>query len=387
MTKTAEREAGTKSEASRRGGPGGDGARERARRRLDRLWRRGCEFLGTELAIMGGAMTWVSERNLVAAISNGGGFGVIACGSMNPEQLEAEIVGTLGLTRRPFGVNLITLHPQLDGLIDVCARQRVSHVVLAGGLPAAAAVQRIKSGGAKLLCFAPALAIARKLVRMGADAIVIEGMEAGGHIGPVSTGVLAQEILPHIRDVPVFVAGGIGRGEAIVSYLEMGASGAQLGTRFVCAHESIAHPRFKQAFIRAGARDAVPSLQLDGRFPVIPVRALANQGTQRFLEAQRSIVDRFNRGEVSQKDGQLEIEHFWAGALRRAVIEGDVETGSVMAGQSVGMVTREQSTAEILAELVEQAVSTLVARDLEPEEEEPGTPRRVPDEGRARAGG
>jgi enoyl-[acyl-carrier protein] reductase II len=356
------------------------------RARLDRLWQRGRDFLGCELAIMGGAMTWVSERNLVAAISNGGGFGVIACGSMNPEQLEAEIAGTVALTRRPFGVNLITLHPQLNELIDVCVRQRVGHVVLAGGLPNGAAVQRIKGGGARLLCFAPALAIARKLVRMGADAIVIEGMEAGGHIGPVSTGVLAQEILPHIRDVPVFVAGGIGRGEAIVSYLEMGAAGVQLGTRFVCAHESIAHPNFKRAFVRAGARDAVPSIQLDARFPVIPVRALANQGTQRFLDAQRSIVDRFNRGEVSQKDGQLEIEHFWAGALRRAVIEGDVETGSVMAGQSVGMVTREQSTAEILAELVEQAVATLVARDLE-SEAEPGARRRAPDGGQARAGG
>ncbi len=163
--------------------------------------------------------------------------------------------------------------------------------------------------------------------------------------------------------VPVFVAGGIGRGEAIVSYLEMGASGVQLGTRFVCAHESIAHPRFKQAFIRAGARDAVPSVQLDPRFPVIPVRALANEGTQRFLDMQRQIIDRFNRGEVSQKDAQLEIEHFWAGALRRAVIEGDVESGSVMAGQSVGMVTREQSTKEVLDELVAQAVAALVASE------------------------
>jgi enoyl-[acyl-carrier protein] reductase II len=229
--------------------------------------------------------------------------------------------------------------------------------------------------------------IARKLVRMGADAIVIEGMEAGGHIGPVSTGVLAQEILPHLRDVPVFVAGGIGRGEAIVSYLEMGASGAQLGTRFVCAHESIAHPRFKQAFIRAGARDAVPSTQLDARFPVIPVRALANQGTRRFMEAQKRILERFSRGEVSQKDGQLEIEHFWAGALRRAVVDGDVEAGSLMAGQSVGMVTREQSTREILEELVAQAVAALTARELDADDGGPGPKRRAPDAGRARAEG
>jgi len=341
--------------------------RERAARaHLDKLWRRGSAFLGCPYAIMGGAMTWVSERHLVAAISNGGGFGVIANGSMTPELLSAEIAGTAGLTERPFGVNLITMHPQLMELIDVCLDHKVGHIVLAGGLPPGGAIQRVKQGGAKLMCFAPALVLAKKLVRSGADALIIEGMEAGGHIGPVATSVLAQEILPEIRDVPIFVAGGIGRGEAIVGYLEMGASGVQLGTRFVCATESIAHPRFKQAFIRASARDAVPSMQLDARFPVIPVRALANAATKRFLETQRAVVDRFNRGEVDQKAAMLEIEHFWAGALRRAVVEGDVEQGSLMAGQSVGMVTCEQSTAEILEELVGQAVRALAARSEPP---------------------
>jgi enoyl-[acyl-carrier protein] reductase II len=333
-----------------------------ARRALDRLWRRGAEFLGCEAAILGGAMTWVSERNLVAAISNAGGFGVIACGSMSPELLAREIEATRALTAQPFGVNLIVMHPQLTALARVCVDQRVSHVVLAGGLPPADVLQALKRGGAKVVGFAPALAIAKKLVRSGIDALVIEGMEAGGHIGAVSTGVLAQEILPVIRDVPVFVAGGIGRGEAILSYLEMGAAGCQLGTRFVCASESVAHPRFKQAFIRAAARDAVPSLQLDERFPVIPVRALANKATQLFLERQRDVIGRYDRGEVGLKDAQLEIEHFWAGALRRAVIDGDVEHGSLMAGQSVGLVTREQSTAAIIDELIEQAVQALIAR-------------------------
>ena len=329
------------------------------RRELDRLWLRGCEFLGTRLAIMGGAMTWVSERHLVAAISEAGGFGVIASGSMSPDLLDAEIAATAALTRAPFGVNLITMHPQLMELIDVCLHRRVGHVVLAGGIPSNAAIARIRSGGARPVCFAPALAIAKRLVRSGAEAIVIEGSEAGGHIGSVSTAVLAQEVLPHITEVPVFVAGGIGRGEAILSYLGMGASGVQLGTRFVCAHESIAHPNFKRAFIRASARDAVPSVQLDTRFPVIPVRALANPATERFAATQRGLIERFSRGELSKKEAQLEIEHFWAGALRRAVIDGDVEAGSLMAGQSVGLVTREQSTAEILAELVEQAVASI----------------------------
>jgi len=329
---------------------------------LERLWARGREILGCDLAIMGGAMTWVSERNLVAAISEAGGFGVIASGSMSPELLSSEIRATQAMTTRPFGVNLITLHPELPELIDVCAAHRIGHVVLAGGLPSNAAVNRIKRSGARVFCFAPALGFARKLVRMGVDAIVIEGNEAGGHIGPVSTGVLAQEILPHLDEVPVFVAGGIGRGEAMLAYLEMGAAGVQLGTRFVCAHESIAHPRFKRAFIGAAARDAVASVQLDPRFPVIPVRALNNPATEQFVAVQRGVIGRFTRGELSQKAAQLEIEHFWAGALRRAVIDGDIEAGSLMAGQSVGFVTREQSTAEILQELVGQALAALAAR-------------------------
>lgn len=333
-----------------------------ARERLDQLWSRGRDYLGTDLAIMGGAMTWVSDRNLVAAISNAGGFGVIASGSMSPDLLRAEIQATQALTTKPFGVNLITLHPQLDQLVQVCLEEKVGHIVLAGGLPPATAIKAGRDGGARVMCFAPALVIAKRLIRSGADAIVIEGSEAGGHIGPVSTSVLAQEILPEISDVPVFVAGGIGRGEAIVSYLEMGAAGVQLGTRFVCASECRAHPKFKQAFIRGSARDALASVALDARFPVIPVRALQNEGTKRFMEKQREVIARFDAGELDQKEAQLEIEHYWAGALRRAVIEGDVENGSLMAGQSVGMVTKEQPVAEILAELVEQAETALARR-------------------------
>ena len=336
-----------------------------ARARLDTLWRRGCQFLGTETAILAGAMSWVSERHLVSAISNAGGFGVIACGGMTQALLEAEIAATSALTEKPFGVNLITMHPDLDALIDVCLAYKVGHIVLAGGVPPGPAVRKVKDSGAKLICFAPALVLAKRLTRSGADALIIEGSEAGGHIGPVSLTVLAQEILPHIRDVPVFVAGGLGRGEAILGYLEMGASGAQLGTRFAASAESIAHPNFKRAFIRANARDAVPSVQLDAQFPVIPVRGLANEGTRHFQAHQVETIRRFQSGELDREAAQLSIERFWAGALRRAVIEGDVEQGSVMAGQSVGMVTAEQPVAEIIAALIEQAVAALMARELD----------------------
>jgi enoyl-[acyl-carrier protein] reductase II len=331
--------------------------------RLARRMARGCEFLGSEVAIMCGAMSWVSERNLVAAMSNAGGFGLIACGAMSPEQLDKEIAGTKALTDKPFGVNLITMHPQLLELIAVCKKHDVSHVVLAGGLPPAGSLDAIKEFGAKLICFAPALSLARKLIRSGVDALVVEGMEAGGHIGPVSTSVLAQEILPEVASqVPVFVAGGIGRGEAIAGYLDMGAAGVQLGTRFVCATESIAHANFKKAFIRASARDATASVQIDPRLPVIPVRALKNAAGELFTAKQREVAQLLDDGKVEMMEAQLQIEHYWAGALRRAVIDGDVEHGSVMAGQSVGMVNKEEPVAEIIATLMAEAAHALEKR-------------------------
>ena len=324
--------------------------------------QRGTDFLGCEVAIMCGAMTWVSERNLVSAISNAGGFGVIACGAMSPELLDAEIAATKKLTAKPFGVNLITMHPQIMELIDVCAKYDVSHVVIAGGLPPKGSIEAIKAFGAQVICFAPALTLAKKFARSGVDALVIEGSEAGGHIGPVSTSVLAQEILPELGEqLPIFVAGGIARGGAVASYLEMGAAGVQLGTRFVCAHESIAHPNFKAAFLRANARDAVASVQIDPRLPVIPVRALKNKGTEEFTKKQVEVAAMLDRGEIDMDTAQLEIEKYWAGALRRAVIDGDVEYGSVMAGQSVGMVHVERPVVDIIAKLVDEA-NTALAR-------------------------
>lgn len=329
---------------------------------LDALMARGAAVLGARYGILGGAMSWISERNLVAALSNAGAFGVIACGAMQPARLDEEITATSALAHAPFGVNLITMHPQLMELVDVCIGHKVPVLVFAGGIPPREAIAAAKAGGMKVICFAPAVALAKKLVRMDVDALVIEGSEAGGHIGPVSLNVLAQEILPVIREVPVFVAGGIGRGEAVLAYLEMGAAGVQMGTRFACATESVAHENFKKAFFRAAARDAVPTVQLDENFPVIPVRALKNEGSQRFIRHQAETLARFQSGELTKEAAQLDIEHFWAGALRRAVMDGDVVNGSLMAGQSVGMVTREQPVAEIITEILAQAEAALAAR-------------------------
>jgi len=327
------------------------------------LMQRGIDFLGSDYAILCGAMSWVSERNLVSAISNAGGFGVIACGAMTPDLLDNEIAETKKLTSKPFGVNLITMHPALFDLIDVCAKHGVTHVVLAGGIPPKGSVEAIKAFGAKVIVFAPTLALAKKLLRSGGDALVIEGMEAGGHIGPVSTSVLAQEFLPVLaEDHLVFVAGGIGRGEAIAGYLEMGAVGVQLGTRFACATESIAHENFKKAFFRANARDAITSVQVDPRLPVIPVRALKNKGSEEFTAKQIEVAKLLDSGAIEMGEAQLQIEQFWAGALRRAVMDGDVESGSIMAGQSVGMLKEEEPVADIMQQLMAQSEAALTRR-------------------------
>jgi len=327
--------------------------------KLEKLWKRGTDFLGSKYAILGGAMSWISESNLVSAISNAGGFGVIACGSMNPEMLSSEIAKTQKKTSKPFGVNLITMHPQLNELIDVTINLKVTHVVLAGGLPKSDHIKKLKDNNIKVICFAPALVIAKRLIRNGVDAIVIEGMEAGGHIGPVSTSVLAQEILPEIKEVPVFVAGGIGRGEAIAQYLRQGAAGCQLGTRFVCGEECIAHENFKNLFIKSSAKDAKVSVQVDPNFPVIPVRAIENEASKKFAQSQVDTIKRYLAGELDKEQAQLEIEHFWAGALKKAVIDGDITHGSVMAGQSVGLVKKIQPVKEIIEELVSQAEKSL----------------------------
>jgi len=319
---------------------------------VKKLMKRGCEFLGTKYAVMGGAMSWISESNLVSAVSNAGGFGVIGSGSMPAEILRGEIEKTRAKTDKPFGVNLITLNPALNDLVDVCLDEKVSHVILAGGLPKAETIKTLKEGGIKVICFAPALVLAKRLIRNGADALIIEGSEAGGHIGPVATGILAQEIIPNITEVPIFVAGGIATKEIVKSYLEMGAAGVQIGTLLAASKESIAHPNFKKAYFRAGSKDASASTQIDARFPVIPVRAINNKASKDFMEFQREIVNKFDTKKCELAEGQNEIEHYWAGALRKAVIDGDIDAGSLMAGQVVGLVKEERPVKDIIEDLV-----------------------------------
>lgn len=310
-------------------------------------------------------MSQVSDARLVAAISQAGGFGILAAGGRRPESVGNEIVKTRALTDSSFGVNVVTLDPRANQQIEICVEARVTHIILGGGVPAAAQITSAKRNGARVICFAPSLPIGERLLRLGADALVVEGHEAGGHVGPVTTAALAQEMLPLMRrGALVFVAGGIGTGEAIASYLALGAAGCQLGTRFLCSTESGAHPVAKAAYLKAVARDAVLSSQRDSRLKIIPVRALANRATEDFLGKQRELLSLVDRGDISAREASIEVEAFWSGRLRAAIRDGDVIHGSLMAGQSVGAVTMEESVAEIMSALVDQAASALASLSL-----------------------
>lgn len=328
---------------------------------LNNLWKKGVEFLGAKYAILAGAMSWISDHVLVSAISNGGGFGVLACGILSPQELRQEILKTQELTRNAFGVNLITLHKEINVLLEICKETNVSHVILAGGIPSKENLTYLNQAHIKVICFAATLKIAEHLIKIGADALILEGSEAGGHIGPVSTTILLQEILPFIKDkVPVFIAGGIGHGSMIASVLQQGAAGVQIGTHFVCSQECKAHSNFKNQFIKARSRDATISPQMDERLPIIPVRALENQATKEFILKQKEMLEKLEKKEICLEDAILNVETFWAGSLRRAVLDGDIQRGSLMAGQSVGWIKEELPAKDILENFVRQTQEALL---------------------------
>ncbi|MDR2157778.1 MAG: nitronate monooxygenase, partial [Holosporaceae bacterium] len=199
-----------------------------------KLMERGSKILGSKYAILGGAMTWVSESNLVSAMSNAGIFGVLASGAMDGDLLKKEIELTQAKTKKNFGVNIIMANPKLHDLIDVCKETKISHIILAGGIPDADLLDKIHSHGIQIMSFAPSLSVAKRLFKQGIDSLVLEGSEAGGHVGPVSTMILIQDILLNMADYPIFIAGGILRGEVVASMLLLGAVGCQLGTVFAC---------------------------------------------------------------------------------------------------------------------------------------------------------
>lgn len=324
--------------------------------RLARVFARGREFLGVEVPIMCGAMTWISESGLVSLMSNLGGFGCLAAGNMPPDLFEAEVKKTQELTDRPFAANLITIAPNYLAHLEILVGARLSHITFAGSIPRRTEVDAAKRSGAKVLCFASNPSIARRMLDYGADGLILEGSEAGGHIGHVSTSVLVQDVLFEFGEqVPIFVAGGIATGRMIGHLGLMGAAGAQLGTRFVVAEECLAHPAFKQTFIKARSREAIATPQYSSKLPVVAVRALNNPAMDNFGALQLDLLKKLEDGELTRQEAQYQVEAYWVGSLREGAIEGNVEKGSLMAGQSVGLVTRTQPLREILQELVDDA--------------------------------
>lgn len=318
----------------------------------DRFFARGAKFLGVKYPFICGAMTWVSDPQLVATVCNAGGFACLAGGNTPPEILEQQVKETRRLTDKPFGVNLITIAPVYPKQIELVQRMKPPFVFFAGSFPRGDEIRLVQESGAKVLCFASTVSIARRMLRYGADALILEGMEAGGHVGPVSLIVLLQQLLFEISEVPVFVAGGIATGKMCAHLFLMGAAGIQLGTRFAVAEESCAHPDFKQKLLHANARDAVSTPQFDSRLPVVAVRALRNKGVDDFGRLQLKLVQQLDEGSIQRNEAQEKVEEFWMGGLHRAVIEGDVSYGSLMAGQSVGLVDKIMPVGEILEELV-----------------------------------
>ncbi len=323
------------------------------------LWAGGKEFLGVDIPIIAGAMTWISDSHFVSAVANHGAFGCLAAGNMEPSKLEAEIAKVKELTDKPFAVNLITIAPNYKEHLAVATKNKVPFIVFAGSFPRQPEVRTAKEGGARVMSFASTESIARRLVDMGVDALILEGSEAGGHVGHVSLGILLQQVLFKIDDVSIFVAGGIASGTYIAHLLLMGAAGVQLGTFFVMTEECRAHPEFKKAFIRARARDAVATPQIGSELKVVAVRALRNKGLDAFAELQVELLRKRRAGEISHAEAQHHVEDFWVGALRRAVQDGDVDFGSLMAGQSVGLVSQILPLGQALGQLIDEAEAAL----------------------------
>lgn len=323
---------------------------------LDQLkyWKRGQSFLDVEYPIMSGAMTWISSSSLVKAVNDAGGFGVLAAGNMPIDLLVAEI-DQLKKERARFAVNLITLAPNYLNHLNECIKMDVSHIVFAGSFPRKNEIQLAKESGARVICFASTESIAKRMIEYGADALILEGSEAGGHIGHVTTVILIQQVLFNFPDIPIFIAGGIATGKIIAHLFLMGASGIQMGTIFAMSEESPAHSLFKERYKKARAREAFATPQYDSTLPIVAVRAIKNQGTDDFGRLQLSLLNKIKNGEISRVEAQFEAEKFWVGALRKAVQEGDIQSGSLMAGQSVGLVNEIKSVKQIFDDLLSEA--------------------------------
>ena len=295
------------------------------------------KLLEIRYPVIQGGMAWVAEHNLAAAVSNAGGLGIIGAASAPPEIVRHEIRKCKELTDKPFGVNVMLLNPNTEEVAKIVVEEGVRVVTTGAGNPSKD-MELWKNAGVKVIPVVASVAMAKLMERAGADAVVAEGMESGGHIGSATTMTLVPQIADAVQ-IPVIAAGGIGDGRGLAAALLLGAAAVQMGTRFVVASESIVHDNFKQKIIKAKDIDS----EITGASTGHPIRSLRNKMTREYLKLEQSGAD------------FMELEKLTLGSLRKAVMEGDVEYGTVMAGQIAGMVSKVQPCKDMIEEIVQEA--------------------------------
>ncbi len=299
------------------------------------------EILGIEYPIIQGGMAWVAEYNLAAAVSNAGGLGIIGAGGAPAEFVREQIIKTKELTDKPFGVNIMLMNPEADAIAQVVVDEGVKVVTTGAGNPAKY-MEMWKAAGIKVIPVVASVAMAKLMERGGADAVVAEGMESGGHIGAATTMTLVPQVVDAVK-IPVIAAGGIGDGRGMAAAFMLGAEAVQIGTRFVVANECVVHENYKAMLIKAKDIDSTVTGMSTGH----PVRSIRNKMTKEYLKLENEGAD------------FMELEKLTLGSLRKAVVEGDVVNGTVMAGQIAGLIKKEQSCKEIITELMDETKKLL----------------------------
>ncbi len=303
-----------------------------------------CEMLSIDYPIIQGGMAWISDAELAASVSNAGGLGVIAGGNAEKHIVSEQIDKMKSLTDRPYGLNVMLLSPFADDIIDLAIEKKVPIVITGAGSPGKY-IERLKAANIKIIPVVPSVALARRMENLGVDAVIAEGTEAGGHVGELTTMSLVPQVVDALK-IPVIAAGGIGDGRGAAAALMLGAEGLQIGTRFLVAKECNVHQAYKDMILDAKDTSTV----VTGRSTGHPVRIIKNKLFRKYSELEKSGAS------------MEEIEALGAGSLRKAVVEGDVSFGSVMAGQIAGLIKKEQTSAEIIEEIVSECESTILKK-------------------------
>ncbi len=299
------------------------------------------ELLGIEYPILQGGMAWVATHELAAAVSNAGGLGIIGAGNAPGDIVREEIRKAKKLTDKPFGVNVMLMSPFAEDIVDIICDEGIPVATTGAGSPGKY-IEKFKKHNVKVIPVVPTVSLAVRVERQGVDAVIVEGTEAGGHIGDLTTMALVPQVADAVN-IPVIAAGGVGDGRGFLAALSLGADGVQMGTRFVCATESRVHENYKQAIIKSKDRDAL----VTGRSTGHPVRALKNKFMKEF--------------ELQEENGATyeELELLGSGRLQMAVVEGDMENGSIMSGQIAGLVKETKSCQAIIEDIISSAETQL----------------------------